>query len=232
LPSKKFWFGKKFLIGIALVAVVAVGGFLAFNGAQKSTMYNTALANVAEARHYMKRASAGNLEISFFSGMREEPYNQDGVAGKLTPFAIINLTVKDDSLKDFQQIEGTVKIDQEQVPVMLTRNPYDVLNFATDLARAVDIGKDVEVTLFISSTNHPTVMLENAMGEDAIDWKEALRSATDKVGDKIKGAKFEVYVKIIDNMAKDSGAYWYVQFITTDGKIHSCVVAPDGSVIG
>ena len=71
------------------------------------------------------------------------------------------------------------------------------------------------------------------METDAVSWKTALEKATDKVGDKIKKAKsFEVYVKIINDMAKDSGAFWYVQFITAEGTTHFCVIAPDGSVIG
>ena len=231
-PGKKFWLGKKFLICAGLAIVVVFGGIFIANGTKKTSMYNTALANVAEARHYMKTASTANMELSFFSGMREEPYSQDGKAGKQMPFAILNLVVKDDSLKDFQQIDGTVLIDNEQISIILVRNPYDVLNFATDIARTVDVNKSIEVTLFISSTNQPTIKLENAMDESSIDWKGALRAATEKIGDKIKGSKFEVYVKIVDNMAKDSNAYWYVQFITDTGKIHSCVIAPDGSIVG
>jgi len=227
---------KKFLLVAAVVVALLAGGIFAIfqmQGTSKNDMYKTALSNVSEARHYMKSATTASLDVQFFSGMREEPYSQNGIAGKPTAFAIINVDSKDGALKGLGQIEGTVKIGEEQVPIMLTRNPYDPNNFAADIGRLVDAGKPVEVTLFITNTNHPTLQLVPAFDDKAVSWKDALRVATNKVGGKLKGTKnFEVHVKIINNVAKDSGAFWYIQFITDEGKTYFCVVAPDGSVIG
>ncbi|MCL1857196.1 MAG: hypothetical protein FWF84_06130, partial [Kiritimatiellaeota bacterium] len=101
------------------------------------------------------------------------------------------------------------------------------------LGKLVESGKSVEVALFISNTDHPSFALDNAMDEGAITWKDALEIAVDKIGGKVSKAKsYEVYIKIINDMAKDTGAFWYVQFITDDGNTHFCVIAPDGSVIG
>ena len=229
----RFFRSKKFLIGICLIAAIIVGGIFAMTSAKKSNLYATALDNIAEARHYLKHGDSGNICVQFFSGTREEPYAQDGKSGKQTPFAIINVESKDNALKDFTQIEGTIKIGTEQTPVVLLKNPYD-RNYATDLGKIVPADSEIEITLFISSTNHPVIPLDNVMGEDAISWKEALKAAIDHCGHKVaKNKGFEVYVKIVHDMAKDTPAFWYIQFICVDGGCtHFCVIAQDGSAIG
>jgi hypothetical protein len=68
--------------------------------------------------------------------------------------------------------------------------------------------------------------------ENAVTWDGALRIATDRMADKLKGQKFETYVKILDKFADESGAFWQISFFTANKTIHTCVVAPDGSVIG
>ena len=230
--KKKWWRSKVLWISAVVIVALVVGGFFVFNNAQKDNLYARALANVSEARHFMRSASTDSLEVQFFSGTREEPFSQNGVTGKPVPFAIINVDSRDGTLKGLNQIEGTVRIGEEQLPIMLTRNPYDPQNFATDIGKLVEANRAVEVTLFITSTNHPTFKLELAFDADAITWKQALRIATEKTGSKLNAARsFEVYVKIINNVAKDSGAFWYVQFITDDGKTYFCVIAPDGSTI-
>jgi len=232
MPGKKFWLSKKFFFGLGLVVVLIVGGVFALTTKQKSDFLTKALSNVAEARYYMKHADSGTLCVQFFSGMREEPYSQDGKVGKQVPFAIINVESTDNSLKDFLQIEGTLKIGEEQIPITLAKNPYD-RNFATDISRLIEADKNIEVTLFITSTNHPTITLENVMDDSSVSWKEALKIALDHCGYKIKKSPtFEIYIKIVHDKAQDAGAYWYIQFICGENCTHFCVIAPDGSVIG
>ncbi|MDR0462273.1 MAG: hypothetical protein LBG88_03000 [Christensenellaceae bacterium] len=233
--GRKFFLGKKFLVCAGLAVIVAVGSVIILNGIQKDNLYNTALKNVAEARYYMKSAKGGNTTVQFVVGKRENPYKQDGVTSAPTAFALVNVT-GDDTLKALSQIEGTINIGQDQFPVTLLQNPYNPLNFSCDIVsqinREVSPSEDVELTLFITDSKTSTYFkLENAFGEDAISWDKALQVATAKVGDKLKGQAFESYITIMDNVAQDSGAFWYVQFITGEGKTHYCVVAPDGSAI-
>jgi len=230
--SKKLFLSKKFIISAVIITALAAGAVIGINTMKTNTALATALSNLAEARHYMKHAESSTLRVQFFSGTREEPYSMDGKAGKSVPFAIVNVDPKNNSLKDFNQIDGTLRIGAEQMPIVLARNPYD-RNFATDISRLVDVSMEIVVTLFITSTDHPTLTLVNAMDEDAITWKEALREAINCLGNKIQNLKnYEVYIKIVNDTAKESGAFWYVQFITTDGKTFFCVIAPDGAHIG
>jgi hypothetical protein len=205
-----------------------------FKPATPQTPYDNAIKNVAEARYYMKSAQTQNLEVQFYTGVREEQYSRNGIATKCVPFAVINVT-GNDTLKSFDQITGEVRIGNEQYPITLLQNKYNPLNFAYDIVNVLnrDITADdqVEVTLFLSSTNHPVIALTDAFDETAVSWDKALRVASEKCADKLAGQRFESYVTIIDNVAKEAGAFWYVQFITDKGETYYCVVSPDGSAI-
>ena len=231
-PTKKFWLSKKFLISAGVVIVVVVGGVFIGVGMKKDSLYKTAMANIAEARYFMKSAQGGGLDVQFTTGIREEQYQQDGKATKPVSFDLVNLDT-DSSFKDFDKIDGTIRIGADQFPISLLQNQYNALNFACDIVgslnRAVTADEDIQVTLFISDTNQPTFDLQNSFGEDAISWNDALRAATDKIGSKIKNQKFETYVTILETV--DNNAQWYVRFITDKNVSYFCVVAPDGSTI-
>lgn len=198
-----------------------------------NTTYDHAVKNIAEVHNYKKVAEAGNLNVEFYTGMREEPYGQNGVAGKTTPFAMINLLSKEAIAAT--QIEGVIKIANEQYNFTLLQNRYSPMNYAYDivgnLRKAVTASDEVEVTLFITDKNHPSVTLRDAFDGNAIKWDGALKVASELYTEKLKGKKFETYVTIQDVKVANGGAYWLVQFVTEDGTRHSCVVAPDGSVI-
>ena len=234
LPGKKFWLGKKFLISASLAVVVIFGGIFIGNSMKRDSIYKQAMRSVAEARFFMKSGTVQNVTVQFIIGKREEPYKQDGIAGTPTAFGLVNVN-GDETVKGFDAIEGTIKISGEQFPISLVQNPYNPLNFSDDiiksLPREVKPDDEVEVTLHITNNNPPLFQLSNTMTADAISWDRALRIATSKMSDRLKGQSFESYVTIIYNMADDAGAFWYVQFITTEGRTHFAVVAPDGSVI-
>ena len=225
-------FGKKTTIVTLCALVIAVGAIIGFTALNRKGQIDLARNNLAEARFYMKQAQTDTLKIQFYSGMREEPYEMNGIAEKTTAFAIINVDPKDSSLKEAHELRGTIKIGEELIEVTLDRNPYDK-NFAADISRFVEVEKEITFTLFLSDTETPTFTLVNAMPESAITWERALEIATERTADKLKEQKqFETYVKIISDLSTESGAFWYIQFVTTDGKTHFCVVAPDGSVVG
>jgi len=151
LPGRKFWFGKKFLISIAVIAAVAVGGAFMFTSIQQNTLYNIAASNIAEARFFMKVAKAGPYDIQLYTGVREEPFVQNGIAGRSVPFVIVNLD-GNDSLKDFSQIEASLKCCNETYSIVLLQNPYNPLNFSNDIVSVLrhPIKPDTEVEITLS----------------------------------------------------------------------------------
>jgi hypothetical protein len=222
---------------------VAVGGIFAYKGFQKDSLYKTALKNVSEAHYFVKSQKGGQTTVQFISGKREADYKQNGLASGAANIAFVSV-IGGAILKDLDQIDAKVTIGEgaalEQYDIVLKLNMFDKkpLSFGADLVEAgllkreIAANEKVSVTLFPSS---PDAMyfedLESAFGEDAISWDKALQIATAKVGNKLKGQTFESYVTATCDVAEDSGAFWYVQFITADAKTAYAIIDAEGSVI-
>jgi len=232
--TRKFFLSKRFLIGIGVACVIAVGGIFIVNGTTKDSMYTIARSNIAEARFFMKHAHTPTMCVQFYVGKRESNFARDGIATHPVNFAIVNVEV-DPAFKNLTQITGTIRIANEQYEINLLQNPYNPLNFTNDiiksLRRPATAADSVEVTFFLASNNHPVLQLHDAFKDGDISWSRALRIAVDTIGNRLKNQKFEVFVTIMHETAKDCHSFWYIQFVTEDGQTHFCVVAPDGSVI-
>ena len=215
--------------GFAVVLVVAFL-VIGISSCSRASYYQLALDNLSEARFYMKQDESETLKVQFYSGMREEPYAINGVAEKTTAFGIINVDPKNKILDGLTTLEGTLKVGDELIPVTLEKNPYDK-NFGCDVAKLVDASKSMSLTLTVG-TNTIVFNLENCMPTEAISWESALKIAVDNLTPKIKKAgKFECYVKIISDLVKNTGSYWYIQFTTQKGETFFCVVDSGGKVI-
>ena len=232
----KWLFKKKVLISLGICAAVIVGGAYMMRGMKTESLYSVAAANLAEVRYYMLSADTANYGVQFYTGVREAEYSQDGKATESTPFAVLNVNGKDAAFRDIKTLTGNLLVGGTSIPFTLQKtNLKTPLNFAADIIESIPatITADtpIDISFNIQNVEKPRVTLANAMDKDAISWDRALRVAVDEVGSKIKGTQFETYVTIIDNVAKDSGAFWFVKFYKADGTTEYAVVAPDGSVI-
>ena len=226
---------KRILL-IGFVAVLTTTFLVVgISSCSRASYYQLALDNLSEARFYMKQDESDSLKVQFYSGMREEPYSTNGISEKTTAFGIINVDPKTKILDGLIEIDGTLKIGDELLAVKLEKNPY-AKNFGCDIAKLVDVDKPLSLTLTIDNgTSIPDTIvfnLVNCMPEDAISWEDALKIATDHHTSEIKKAgKFECYVKIISDLVKNTGSYWYIQFATQKGSTFFCVIDSSGKVI-
>ena len=206
----------------AFVLVAMLGG--------NRTLHQVALANIAEARHFMKHAQSDNLRVQFFSGIREANYAMDGVAGQTVEFALLNVEPRNISHIDDQELRGEIKINGETKEVTLERNQFG-RNFAVDLGKAVAPDAEIIFTLLAENQNPVIFNLVNSMNAEAITWDKALEIAVDSLKEPLSNAQgFETYVKIITDR-ESIAAFWFVQFVTVDGKTHFAVIDTTGDVI-
>lgn len=220
----------KWLLLAGAAILVIVGIVIGVSSCSRASYFQLALDNLSETRLYMKHAESSCCNVQFYAGMREEPYEVNGVSEKKTAFGIISLDPCDKSLNDVNEIEGTLKIGEESVPVKLERNPHGS-NFATDIERLVDVSQTLVLTITKGEISE-TFNLINAMPAEAINWERALEVATDHLQSQIKKAgKFECYIKIVDSPVKGGGSYWYVRFVPTKGDNFFAVIDTTGKVI-
>jgi len=219
----------KLLAFIGIAAVLGVFLFVMLSGGGSKTLHERAMANIAEARFYMMQAQTEDLRVQFFSGIREQNYQMDGVADTSTvPFALINVEPRGINLIDIQEITGTIQIgDAEPVEITLERNQFG-RNFGYDLGKLVEAGTEIVFTF----DEHP-FELAQAMPTDAITWEKALGIGVEHFKSELTAegvASFESYVKIITDR-ESLAAFWFVQFVTNTGNNHFIVINIDGQLI-
>jgi len=232
-PKGKARFTKKRFLIIAGVAVAVATFFLISTlGGSTQTLTQRAMANISEARFFMKHAESDTVRVQFFSGIRERDYNVDGIASGTVPFALINVQPKDASLTGVQQLRGILTIcEEEPIEVTLVRNDFGG-NFGVDIGKEVPCKAEIKFSLFLVNNNQVNFELKPAMPEDAITWTQAVEIATEHLAKHIKNAQsFETYVKIATDMA-NIGAFWFVQFVTNNQERHFAIINPDGTIIG
>jgi len=219
----------KWLLLISAAVLIAVGTIIGVSSCSRASFFQLALDNLSETRMYMKKGETERFRVQFYAGMREEPYAVNGVSEKKVAFGIVNLEPRG-RIVDMEEVQGTLKIGEELVPVTLERNPHGT-NFACDIERLVLPELDISLTLTIGEATE-VFQLASSMPEDAINWERALEIATDHSQSHIKKAgKFECYVKIVESPVKGAGSFWYVRFVPEKGDNFFVVIDPSGTVI-
>ena len=224
---------KKKIIAFAFGAAVALALVFGISILMRgNNMYQLALNNIAEARFFMRKGETTQMNVQFSSGMREEPYNQNGLAERNVPFALINIEPRGDGLAAYTELTGVIRIGGQDTNVTIERNEFNRHNFATDLGTLVD--KNLDVVLIINlSTGDVTIPLRPAMDEEAITWERALEIAVEELDEHWGefGRQFEVYIKIVTDR-NHQAAFWYVQFLNRSEGTLFVLMGQDGQVIG
>jgi hypothetical protein len=219
----------KWLLLLGAAVLIVVGVVIGVSSCSRASYFQIALDNLSETRLYMKQAENEKYRVQFYAGMREEPYAVNGISEKKVAFGVVNLESRGKLISE-EEIQGTLFIGEEEIPVRLERNPHGT-NFAYDIEKLIDADKPLALTLFIGETAQEFT-LENAMPEDAINWERALEIATDEARTQIKDAgRFECFVKIVESPVKDAGSFWYIRFVPEKGNNFFVVIDPTGKVV-
>jgi hypothetical protein len=230
MKSNIKWFTRKRIMMIAGGTLGVVMVFTAILlSLPRMSNFQLALNNMSEMRFFMKTADSASYRVQFYSGMREQNYVVDGMAGKTVAYAIVNVEPKTNNLLSRSYIEGVLKIGDDVIEVKLNRNPFDK-NFTADIGRLVERGSRVSFTLNVGT---PVIFdLVDSMNVDSISWEDALRVAAQHMGNKLqKIGRFETYVKILSPTVSDARSFWYVYFVTAGGETFFCVIDSEGNCI-
>ncbi|MCL2621482.1 MAG: hypothetical protein FWD32_00400 [Firmicutes bacterium] len=192
------------------------------------------LNNLAEARYNLYHGSNNNADVSFYSGLREEPYVMNWVAGKLVPYAVIKVVPKNRNFMGLDQMQSTIEIDGQKYDILLERNPFEY-SFAGDLEKLFESPHSVGfIAESISGINK--VELKSVFNQEGdINWEQALKIGLTQLGGekflKNKKMQCEIYVKIIcDESIKGSHHFWYVSIVTKEGKATFCLIDKSGNI--
>lgn len=222
--------GLRSFIGLAASVAVIVLVVVGVTSCNRISLFQLALDNISESRFYLKQDQTDNIRVQFSSGMREEVYVRDGISGRTTAFGLVSVEPLTNVFGDAIELQATLRINGENLAITLERNQFG-RNFGHDIERLVCVSAQVSLALTVG-TQTIVFNLTNTMTDNCINWERALEIAVDHLAGKIRNAgRFEVYVRIIADLVRGSGSYWFIQFVPEKSAPFFAVISSSGEII-
>lgn len=221
---------KKYLIIIACVTLVAFMVAL-FSGCSANSTTN----NISDLRYGIFDGECEEYNASFVYGMRETPYNLDGISNKKVEFGIITV-VFSSKIPDTETVTYSLKIDGETISGNLEKSPYsneymaDVGKLCSDSSSLfLSIGREGEETTEISLTNRSNSWKINYSKAQELGLN-ALDAEISKFEE--SNLSYEIYVKIISQQQTNFGKYfWNISIVSSKGDKHSVLFSTESEDI-
>lgn len=215
---------KKFFVSIICVLCLCV-----MYGCQNKNIFNMALNNIAEVRELMFVGETNNINVSLISGHREQDYVVNGYSTDLIEFGVLTFQILSNNIMP-QTVNYVLTIGTTRYDGVLEHNPYND-TYVCDIQKAVKTGQTIyakiiagefveSVELFLVTTNW------------VLDYKDALKTACSELNNELKSfvvnEQFcgECYIKILNDNELTNTYYWYVNFVSRDGKNYAVIVDP------
>lgn len=218
------------ILGIFLALAVASIVLLAGCGGKNLT--EIAKNSISELHLNYFSGNTQNFHIAMWSGLREEPYLQDGVKGDLVQFCV--LSIVPNSSADAQAVEYTAEINGQTYSGEFERSPFD-RSFASDLKIALNDTDEIFIYLILNGESE-IAKLNCISSEFAITSTQALDIAlahfvkNDDTVTKFAGG-VEGQCKIISTDLNLGIYFWYVAFINPQNERVAVVIDPKSSEI-
>ena len=187
--------------------------------------------NLADLRYNYFEAETENWAVSLTSGMRESPYNIDGISSDLVEFTIVTIVPKTSKINIGYAYQ--VDINEESFEGQFEKSPYDD-SYAVDLG--VKVEDEDEIYVYINDGQSSEVAKLECISknfqltaEDALFL--AVDNATTEINTNLKN-NFEVYVKIITDVNKQfNDKFWYVLFVDEEDNEITVILDPNSGEI-
>lgn len=212
---------KNYLIIFGSLSLIVFAIFL-FSGCTGTTNEN----NLADIRTGIYDGECEDFNATFVYGMRETPYQSNGVANKLVEFGIISVVFE--SKPKQETIQYSLKLNGDKTfSGELEKNPFSN-EFMADVGFSIEPNSSLSLTLSIDG-EEKEVVLQNKSNSWTIQSQEALEIGTNAFKDEIatytkNKETYELFVKIISQQQTNFGKYyWSVSIVTSSGKKHNVV---------
>jgi len=215
----------------SMLLIFLSGTILILSGCFGNNYYNLTLTKLAEVRYNLYYGANDNIEVTLMSGEREKDYIINGYCTPPVEFGVLTFKILDESLElaetpMYVLIVGTTRYNGE-----LEKNPFDG-TYVADLKKIIKGDINIYAKILIG-TFVEEVGLASATKNWKIDHNEALKIACKELKgqltDFVENGEFlgEAYVKIINDKEFNKNAYyWYVNFVSREGKNIAVIIDP------
>ncbi len=180
--------------------------------------------NVSEYRDTLYLASGNNFSVQVISGIKETPYEINGISEDKRNFTVITVTPKDFISGGTYRYK--LSYSNRDIEGELIQHPF-AESFSVDVGEKVSGDITLEVSGEGASENFE---LKNVIPANKISTDKAYDIAIKKL--KVIPKKGESYLRIVSNPIDDEGGYfYYVAFADGNGNIKAVLLdILDGSV--
>lgn len=169
---------------------------------------NDGMKNVSERRSEYFTATSDGLTVTAVSGVRETPFEADGVVGELKPYTL--LTVVPDKFDVDAVYTYSAVIGEYKYGGTLIAHP-----FAASYSAELDVEAIGEFTVSITVGGSNTdLALQSVLTDGTLTFDQAIDAAKTEL--KPRG-DYEIRARIIKNPLNDDGICWHVAFVSADG---------------
>ncbi len=211
------------ILGVLVALLVASVVLLVGCGDKKLT--EIAKNSISELHLNYFSGNTENYNIAMWSGLREEPYSQDGVKGDLVQFCV--LSIVPNSLADVQAVEYTAEVNGQTYSGVFERSPFD-RSFASDLKIALNDTDEIFVYLILNGETEIAkltcissqfVITSTQALDIAVAHFLANEEAVQKFASGVEGQ-----CKIISTDLNLGIYFWYVAFINPQNERVAVVI--------
>ena len=220
---------KNYLIAFMSLSLIVFMIFL-FSGCTQSQNEN----NIADIRQEIFDCECEEFNATFVCGMRENPYQANGVANKLTEFGIISVVFE--SKPQQENISYSLVLNNEKTfSGQLEKNPYSN-EYMADVGFSVDPNSSLSLTISVGG-EEKEIVLQNKSNSWTIKSEDALEIGLDAFKDEIanfnkNNETYELFVKIMTQQQTNFGKYyWNVSIVSSSGKKHNVVFSTENPEI-
>lgn len=214
--------------------ILCLSLLMCISGCNTNRIYNMAIRNIAEVRVDLWENKTDNMSTTFISGYREEDYVVNGYCTDMIEFGVLTFDVNP-SIVLPDVVNYVLTIDSTRYDGVLEHNPYND-TYVCDITKCVN-ASSVVVAKIIAGDFVETVELHPQTTNWVLDYKEALKVACGELEEYlekfVENEQFcgECYIKILNDDEVNSTYYWYINFVSRDGKNYAVVIDPNSSEI-
>lgn len=199
----------------AVAIIFAVCMAVALCGCTKSNLEKYS-ENISELREHIFAAESAEYKVTAISGMREEPYEMNGVSAGSRDFTVVTVTPAD--FKADKSYRYRTEIAGEVYEGDLLPHP-----FAQSLSADIPAEAKEDFTFTVTGDGEVDFQMVRAVTGEMISADKALGIALDKLSGELKKFRSggtlnaEIYVRLMENPIDGNGGYfWYVAFVGED----------------
>ena len=183
--------------------------------------------NLSELHNNYFVGQTENFNISLWSGIREEPYEMDGIKQNTTDFCILNVVPKNKGTETYG-LSYTIEINEETQNGEFEKSPYDS-SLASDLK--IKINDDDSIFVYLVYNAQTEIGKMTCISKDfSISQQQALDIAISNMQNELleltdnNSESIEAYCKIIST-DKNLGVYfWFIDVVNKEGSHISLVI--------